>query len=200
MCGMDGAGSSFAESVHCFGMAAKFDRSGHASITTQFCQRFAFAPYISGRIEALGGSVKTEAEVAEFPKSITLYQPRIAVMIAPLGVAMEEGYWDVYGQVDSTLFGDVMGSVWQVCIQGASKVGSLKQMEHTPYAETVGDRYLECGMVAVGEERGIISHCPMQFSSGQEFAITNVNRKRRLIKNSGVSMVSLHKVRNYELK
>ena len=113
---------------------------------------------------------------------------------------MEEYPCDGFTQVDSTKFGDVLGSIWQVGLIGLVRMKSLTNMEHTPYAKTVGDRYTECGMTAVRDERGIISHCAMQFSSAQEVVITDQRRHRRLSVKSGVGMWSFLEVMKYEEK
>ena len=81
---------------------------------------------------------------------------------------------------------------------GLPDMKNLTNAEHNPYAKTIGDRYTECGMMAVGDERGVISHCPTQFSTGQEVVITDQLRHRRLSFNSGIGVMRLQNVRKYD--
>ena len=56
----------------------------------------------------------------EFCADIRTHKPRVAVLMAPLGVEMGEYPWGLFAQVDSTKFGDVLGSIWQIWGDGAS--------------------------------------------------------------------------------
>ena len=43
----------------------------------------------------------------------------------------------------------------------------------SPYAKTIGDRYYGCGLLASGDERGVVSTKSPHESTGLEVTITN---------------------------
>ena len=61
--------------------------------------------------------------------------------------------WDVFGIVDSKRYGDVMGSLWQIGAIGVSNLEMIDVPSHTKYARTLGDCYLDWGLVAVSDSR-----------------------------------------------
>ena len=67
-------------------------------------------------------------------------------------------------------------------------------------AQTIGDRLMEMGLLAMGDERGAISHQQMQYSSGLEVTISNCQNQKRLSANSGVGVLSLKNVRELGAK
>ena len=50
----------------------------------------------------------------------------------------------------------------------------LKGPENTPYAKTLADRYLDCGLGDVGVGRGVVNRSPIHFSSGVEVTIVDI--------------------------
>ena len=151
----------------------------------------------------LGGSARTEMEIRQFYEECKRLLPKHAVLMAPLGVEVSAHEWDYLQLIDSTLFGDVMGSIWQIMIWGKIK-GKRPRMfdgpETTQYAKTLGGRYRECGIMTAGDERGIISHQAVQYSRGLEVIISDQQWQKRLSINSCVGMLSLKEVRMPEIK
>ena len=72
--------------------------------------------------------------------------------------------------------------------------------ENASYFKTLGDRYSECGLVAVGGERGITNYFPTHFCSELEVTIIGQRRQNRLSLNSGVVATGLRKVRDPDLR
>ena len=169
----------------------------------QFYERYECAPYVGCSIFLLGGSARTETEVNLFYNECKRLLPKQAVLIAPLGVDLSAHEWDYLQMVDSTVFGDVMGSIWQIAIWESVK-GPRPRMfdgpETTQYAKTLGGRYRECGIMVAGDGRGVISHQAAQYSRGLEVIIADSKRQRRLSINSCIGMLSVKEVRMPEIK
>ena len=102
--------------------------------------------------------------------------------------------------VDSTVYGDVMGSVWQIGVIGATTLKMFDGPSNTTVAATVGDKYYECGIMAVGDQRGMIDHQSVQFSRGLEVAIMNQEWEKRLSANSSIRVLSLQGIRENKVK
>ena len=192
----NGSGTSIAEAASIFGMTLKYLEPRHKLITQQFSQRYRYQPFKGERSEVLCGSARTEDEVSRFQEEWATRKHRVAILMAPLGVEMKAKIWDVYAQADGAQYGDILGSIWQVGIMGVAKVMSLTDQRQIRYVKTLGDRYNECNMLAVGDSRGIISHEATQYSCGQEVFIMDTDRNKRMSVNSGIRLLSLQKVKN----
>lgn len=129
-----------------------------------------------------------------------IYKPETAVLITPIGVGMGDGEWDAAQMIDSAKFGDVLGSVWKIGAKGRDDLQVFRDPNTVNYAQTIGDRLTDMGMVAMGDERGVINHQKMQFSSGLEVTITDRKMQRRLGVNSGIGVMSLKNVREPEVR
>ena len=103
--------------------------------------------------------------------------------------------WGQFDLVDSTQFGDVLGSLWQIGIIGVPTLKVLAVPLHTEFAKTIGDRYLDCGMHAVGGPRGIVDTHALHFSSCMEVDIRPIHGNDRLSLNSCIGVLSLADVK-----
>ena len=92
-----------------------------------------------------------------------------------------------------------MESIWKIGVIGKTTLQMFGGPLATTVATTIGDRYSEFGMLAVGDERGIINRHAIQFSRGLEVTITNQKRETRLSINSSIGMMSLQSIRRNEL-
>ena len=195
----NGCGSSFVNAVHGFGFRTQYLQHRHSRMIRQFDQWYGHEPFDEEtKIFVLGGAAKTEAEVLQFRQVCRAYIPKYSVLMAPMGVDMSAGEWDLFMTIDSTLFGDLMGSVWQIGMYGISKMSMKENQEYTPFVKTLGGRYAECGLLPAGDDRGIVAHQAIQFSRGLEVFITNEKRQKRLSVNSSIGLLSLQNVRKPE--
>ena len=93
-----------------------------------------------------------------------------------------------------------MGSTWQIGAEGRQPLRISGGPDTAIYEKTLGERYSECSLIAMGGERGVISHPKMQFIRGLEVTITDQKMQKRLSANSGVGVLSSQKVRDPETK
>lgn len=170
-----GGGSWFAEEAQCFGLTVQLIQARHGRAINQFCRRYDFGPYIAGGISLSGGSARVEDEVVMPRQSYRMYPPKYDALITPLGVDMADCNWDCMQMVESTVFGDVLGSIWQIGVCGMTTLNMCDGPVSTTVATTIGDRYMECGFLAQCDERGIINRHGIQFRRGLEVAITDEN-------------------------
>ena len=196
----NGAGTSFAVAAERFGVTVEYLHSRHEKMARQLGKYRSFEQYQGGHITLMGGSAKTEDEVAKFLEAVELYKPGSAILITPIGVEHDSSRWERYGLVDSTRFGDVIGSLWRIGAIGFPSLKVLAGPLFTEYARTIGDRYLECGIHAVGDPRGIVENHALQYSSGVEVKIRSLNGDVRLSLNSCIGVLSLADVRNQNPK
>ena len=111
---------------------------------------------------------------------------------------MQRDRWGYFAAVDSTRFGDLMSSLWQVGVMGVANLFALERCAHAgfvPFARTLADSYADMGLLPVGDPRGVIGNRAVQFSSGLEVIIYNHEIGRRLSLNSCVGVLSLQNVR-----
>ena len=66
---------------------------------------------------------------------------------------MEDGEWDVMKMVDITRFGDVIGSVWQIGVEGRADLQAFHDPTTAIFEQTIGGRLTEMGFIAMGDER-----------------------------------------------
>ena len=99
-----------------------------------------------------------------FRRSYDRYRPQFAVLIAPVGVKVSDGQCDCLEVVGSTSIGDILGSVWQVCVWGWTMLKMFDGPQSVQYTKTLGERYSECGLLIAGDGRGMIHRQAMQFS------------------------------------
>lgn len=85
--------------------------------------------------------------------------------------------------------------MWQVGIIGTNHVKMIDGMQNNAYAKTIGGRYLGCGIIAIGDDRGMVENRQLQFCNGMEVAITHQKGEQRLSVNSFVGILSLQTVR-----
>ena len=113
-----------------------------------------------------GGSAQIEDEVV-FPRQAQrMYKPKYAVLMTPLCADMSDCTCDCVQLVDSTLFGDILWSVWKVGAFGISMIRISDGHNFAQVSKTVGGRYNECGLLAAGDERGVVNHHAIRFSRG----------------------------------
>ena len=143
---------------------------------------------------SIGGAARTEAGISQVLEEVKRRNPKYAVLIAPFGVDMNCDRWDLYKVADSTRYGDIMSSLWQVGILGSTHHNGLESPGFARYAKTLGERYTECGLLPAGDERGVIENRAVQFSSGIEVIICNQTSGRELSVNSCVGVLSLQNV------
>ena len=86
----NGAGGGYVEAAKMFGAEVQFLAARHGRIINQFRERYDYTPYDGGGIDLLGGSSKTEADVAQFRQVVRSYKPKTAALATPL-VGMEDG-------------------------------------------------------------------------------------------------------------
>ena len=108
--------------------------------------------------------------------------------------------WEFLQLVDSTVFGDGMGSVRHIGAIGPTILKMFDGPISTTAAATIGGRYYECGISGSCDERGIINRPEIQFSRGLEVTITNPKWEQRLSVNSSVGVLSLQGIRDNETK
>ena len=125
-------------------------------------------PFTGWGIFLLGGSARTEKSVRGFQRAVQRLSSQRAVLVSHLGIDMIMVKWCAYGVVDSTMHGDVMGSLWQIGVIGTAEI----QMPHweyfKPYAQTLGDRYRAFGVMPSGDERGVIANRSLKHCVGME--------------------------------
>ena len=191
----NGAGAAFAVAAEKFGVCIQYLHPRHERVTSQLGQYRQFGQYQGGEINVLGGSARTEGEVDQFLQVATLYKPKVAVLMTPVGVEVDIERWGQFGLVDSARFGDVLGSMRQIGIIGLPTLKLLAGPLHTEYAKTIGDRYLDCGMHAVGDPRWIVDTHALQFSSGMEVGIRPAHGDIKLSLNSCIGVLCLADVK-----
>lgn len=147
-------------------MVAQFIQSRHGSGVNQFSQRYEFPAYQSEGIFLLGGSARIEDEVVFSRQAQRMCKTKYAVLTTPLGVDMSDCTWGCVQLVGIALFGDILGSVWQVGVIGISTLRMFDGPNFAQVAKTMGARYNECGLMAAGDERGAINHHAIQSSRG----------------------------------
>ena len=156
-------------------------------LPNRFCQWCDYMPYGGGAIFLLGGAARAEAEVVQFRELANIYKHQVAVLLSPYGVGMGDCQWGVFGIAD--------GPLWQVGVIGSQHLDMLAGQNRTRYAKTLGDSYMDLGLIEVGVERGAIDNQKLQFSAGMEVVITDHRHDRRLSVNSCVGILSLQSVR-----
>lgn len=196
----NGGGGCFTEAAHRFGIRVQFLQPRHDLATNQFYERYKCAPYIGGEIFLLGGSSRAESEAMPFYQVSCRCRPRYAVLITPLGAnltAQARGHLQLMG---STLFGDILGSVWQIATLKTSRLRMFGGPGATKYAKTLGWRYAEFGRLAAGDGGGMITHQAIQFSRGLDVITTDQKWPKRLSINSSVGIPSLENVRGPDVQ
>ena len=192
----NGGGSSLVAASHGFKMDVQFLRARRDRVINQMNQRYQFMSYNDGPFFLLGGAARSEDEVVKFRQAYRLHRPKYAVLSTPLGVDMSDGQYDCMRRIDSTMYGEILGSIWKVGVLGKDALEMFGGPSVMHFAKTMGCRYSECGLLAVCDGRGIIQHQPMQFSRGLEVAITDEKRQKRYSANSGVGVLILQTVRS----
>ena len=193
-------GSSFTKSVTEFGLPIQYLQPHHSHAANLFFHKFEQQPYGGWPIFLLGGSARTEKEVSYFLEEVHRLKPIVAVLVTPVGVELDMEMWNETGIVDSTQYGDVMGSLWQISVVGNFPLRMIKGVGSSPYAKTVGDRYMECGILTTGDERGVVNMKAMQGGTGLEVTVTNPSGEVRMSVNSCVGLISLANIRLPKVK
>ena len=79
---------------------------------------------------------------------------------------------------------------------GGEPSGNVSRAKtHTMYAKTFGDSYIDLGLIADGDSRGMIDNRKLEFSYGMEVSITDPQNERRTSVNSCVGILSFQTVR-----
>ena len=112
---------------------------------------------------------------------------------------MNESKWQILKVVAIAKYGDVMSSLWQVGVIGIDELKSLGNPGHTRYATTLGDRYRDCGILLLGDPRGLIENRSVQHSSGLEVIICKAKDEKRLGVNSCIGMLRLQGILQHAL-
>ena len=113
---------------------------------------------------------------------------------------MSDCTWGCVEVVGSTLFGDVLGSVWQVGVIGTSKLRMFDGPSFAHVAKTLGERYSERGLSAAGDARGAVNRHSTHPSSGLEVTAADQMHQKSLSINSSVGVLSIQNVRTPEVK
>ena len=146
-----------------------------------------------------GGGGRAEAEVVLPRRAYDRYKPKYAVLIDPVGVEVNDGMCDCAKLIDSTIFSDILGSAWQVCVWGKTTLEMFDGPQSAQYAKTLEGRYSERGLSIAWGGRGMIHHPSMQFSRGLEVVIDDQKWQKRLGFNSGIGMMSRQSARKPEI-
>ena len=133
-------GGCFTEAAHHFGINAQVLQPRHHLAINQFYERYSYAPYVGGEVHILGRSAKTEVEVANFYLECKRLQPETALSMAPLGIEVSAREREFAQMVGSALFGDILGSIWQIAIWNRGKWNRPRMFdgpETTQYTKTL---------------------------------------------------------------
>ena len=190
------SGRSFAASAREFGMAVQFAQAPRDMISNLFCRNCQLQPYAGEPVYLMGASVRKEDESIHLHREVRRIDPGVAVLKGPVVVGLKTNDWGAISISDSAQFWDDMGSLWQIGGMGRSRLQMFQGPATNPYGKTIGARYMECGLLEVGGERGIINHRVLQHSNGLDVMTTYSHGMSRLSVNSCVGLLSLEKVRS----
>ena len=136
----NGAVGPIAEVAHSFGIEVQFLTARHDRVTNQFREWYKYAPYAGWNISLFGGATRSEMEVELFKEAAKRYKPKMAVLMAPYGLGKKGDDRQTLRVVDSTRYGDVMGSLWKVGVIGSFHLKSMDGPDHNSHAKTLGGR------------------------------------------------------------
>ena len=96
------------------GVHVEYAFARHTSMMEWMAHGYGVVPYTSGAITLLGGSAQTEGEAEQFECVIDTYQPKDAVIMAPLGLDLDRTKWGNVYIADGSHHGDVLDGVWKI--------------------------------------------------------------------------------------
>lgn len=89
----------------------------------------------------MGEATQTEGEVNQFERVVDTYQPRIAVIMAPLGMELAGATWDHVYIADGAHHGDVLAVVFQIGMGNLVPIHCIVEEPVNRPLCTIRDRY-----------------------------------------------------------
>ena len=167
----------------------------HTSMAGWMATECNFHPYVGGEIALMGGAARTEGEINQFEWVVQTYQPRIAVIMVPLGLELGGKTWGHIYIVDSAQHGDVLAGVWQIGMKNLVPISCFAEEPVNHPLRTIYDRYRQCEIIPCGDGRGIVDVNEVPYSVGLEVRIRSDVGIRTLSLNSHIKMSSLSDLR-----
>ena len=125
-------------------------------------------PYLEGEISLMGGDAQTEREATQFEWAIETYQPRVAVIMAPLGLEMDGVKWDHVYIADGAHHGDALAGVWKIGMWNLVPIHCFaEELLNRPLC-AIHDRYRHCEINPCGDGRGIVDTQEVPYCNGLE--------------------------------
>ena len=148
-----------------------------------------------GEVSLLGGAAQTEREVAQFEWAIEKYQPKIAAIVAPLGLELGGNRRDHVYIVDGAQHGDVLAGVWEIGVGNLAPIHCFVEEPTNRPLRTIRDRYRQCGINSCGDGGGIVDTQELPYCNGLEVWIGSDTWARTWILDIHIPPLSLNDIR-----
>ena len=190
------AGGGLTRAAMDMGVPVEYLYPRRTSVVEWAIRNCGLKPYMARDIALLGGAAQDEHEVAQFECAIETNQPKTAVIMAPLGLELEESRWGHVYIIDGTQHGDVLAGVCQIGMGNLVPIHCFVEEPMNPPLCAIHDRYRICGINPCGDGRGIVDTQEVPYCNGMEVWIRPDTGSRTLSLNSHIRPRSLNDIRS----
>ena len=96
-------------------------------------------------------------EVDQFIWVANAYQPRVAVLMTPIGLELDHDMWNHVYVIGGAQHGVVLAGLWQVGIKNLAPLNCFADEPANRLMCTIRDRYRKCGLHPNGDGIGVIN-------------------------------------------
>ena len=186
------AGGGLARSAMEMGIPVEYIYPRHAAAVEWVAKNHGFQPHTGGGVDFRGGSAQTEGEISQFKWAIETYQPRIAVIMVPLGIELDGDAWGRVHIADSAQHGDVLAGIWQIGLKNLVPIHCFVEETVNHPLCTILERFDRCGLIPCGDRRGIVDTHELPYCAGLEVWIRSDTGVRTLSLNSHIRLLGLN--------